>query len=385
MKIVFLSHVDMNLYLFRLPIMQALVHKGHNVIALCPRGEYFDKFKMHGIEAIHYDIQRSSLNPLKEIMTIRHIAQKLKDIKPDIIQTFTLKPNIYGAFAAKLARIPCIISSVTGLGSFYIQSGMKITILRCVIENLNKIAFYYAKAVVFQNNDDMQLYINKNIIKSSKAILIKGSGIDTQKFERKQIPNTTIAQYKEQLGIRNEDIVVLMIARAIVHKGVYEYYKAAEHICHQHDNIRFLFVGDVDEGNIAPIPKEFLHSNMHVQWLGKRDDVRELLALADIFVLPSYREGIPRTLLEAGSMELPIVTTHAIGCKDVVSDGVNGFLVPVKDERKLAECITTLAHDTPLRKQQGMQSRKKIIEEFSVESIVSQHLELYKKFLGDLS
>ncbi len=381
MKIVFLSHLDMNLYLFRLPIMQELVKRGHEVIALCPEGEYFARFAAHGIVAQSYAISRKSLNPFREIATIYRIARCLRVLHPDIVQTFTIKPNVYGAIAAKIVGVPCTICTVTGLGSFYIQQGFKTFVLRMLIESLNKLAFLFAKAVVFQNKDDLQLYYNKGLVSKSKAVLIKGSGINPKIFARDLIRADDVQRYKDALGIMQGEIVVLMVARAIAHKGVVEYYQAAKKLQASLPHVRFLFVGDVDNGNIAPLSAEFLRSNSAVHWLGKREDIFELLACADIFVLPSYREGIPRTLLEAGSMALPIVTTDAVGCREVVDDGCNGFLVPVGDSELLAQKIAELASDSALREAFGHASRKKILAEFSVDAIVAQHLALYERQL----
>lgn len=381
MKIVFLSHLDMNLYLFRLPIMQELVKKGHEVIALCPEGDYFARFAAHGIVAQSYAISRKSLNPFREIATIYRIARCLRVLRPDIMQTFTMKPNVYGAIAAKIVGVPCTICSVTGLGSFYIQQGFKTFALRMLIESLNKLAFSFAKAVVFQNKDDLQLYYDKGLVSKSKAVLIKGSGIDPTLFARDSVSADNVRRYKDELGIASDDVVVLMIARAIAHKGVVEYYQAAKKLQASLPYVRFLFVGDVDNGNIAPLSHEFLRSNSAVHWLGRREDIFELLACADIFVLPSYREGIPRTLLEAGSMALPIVTTDAVGCREVVDDGRNGFLVPVGDSELLAQKIAELASDSALREAFGYASRKKILAEFSTDAIVAQHLALYERQL----
>lgn len=381
MKIVFLSHLDMNLYLFRLPIMQELVKRGHEVVALCPEGDYFARFAAHGINAQSYAISRKSLNPFREIATIYRIARCLRVLRPDIMQTFTMKPNVYGAIAAKIAGVPCTICSVTGLGSFYIQQGFKTFTLRMLIESLNKIAFHFAKAIVFQNKDDLQLYYDKGLVSKSKAVLIKGSGIDPTLFARDSVSADDVRRYKDELGIASDDVVVLMIARAIAHKGVVEYYQAAKKLQASLPHVRFLFVGDVDNGNIAPLSHEFLRSNSAVHWLGRREDIFELLACADIFVLPSYREGIPRTLLEAGSMALPIVTTDAVGCREVVDDGHNGFLVPVGDSELLAQKIAELASDSTLREAFGHASRKKILAEFSVNAIVAQHLALYERQL----
>lgn len=360
--------------------MEALVKNGHKVIALIPHGDCFFKFQKHGIEAISYEINRASLNPISGIKTILEISKILKEQKPDIVHTFMLKPNIYGSFAAKLAKLDCIINSLTGLGSFYIQKTFKTEIIRLIIETLNRISFKIANKVLFQNNDDLTLYVEKGIIESKKAILIKGSGIDTKIFS--PLSSDEKDKIRQNLQIPKDSCVILMIARAIKHKGVVEYYKAAQEITNKYKDVVFLYVGGVDNGNISAMNEESLHTDF-VRYLGVRDDIRDIVGICDIFVLPSYREGIPRTLLEAGSMAKPIVTTNAVGCREVVDNGINGFLVNVGDYKDLESKITTLIQDKNLREEFGKKSREKICNEFGVESIVASYLKLYNDTIED--
>lgn len=364
MKIAFLSHLDLNLYLFRLPIMIELTKQGHVVFAICPKGDKFDKFDQYGIKALNYKVERKSLNPLKEIKTIKNIYKVIKPLNLDILQNFTAKPNIYGSIAGHKANIPLIVNAVTGLGSFYISDTKRAKFIKNVMEKLYKHSNKKAHKVIFQNSDDMKYFIENRLVDKNKAILIKSSGIDTDRF--KPIPNKPIP---------NKPITVLMVARAIWHKGVKEYYEAASLL--QDDNIEFLLAGDTDEHNLSCASKEFLQ-NGNVTWLGHRDDIVDLVAACDIFVLPSYREGVPRTLLEAASMAKPIVTTDAIGCREVVDDGYNGFLVPVKDSKIMAAKIKQLSADTALRDVMGKNGRIKVLEEFDVKIVVEQYLEVYK-------
>lgn len=361
-KIAFLSHLDLNLYLFRLPIMKALVERGHEVYAICPRGEKFDMFAQHGIKALEYKIQRQSLNPFKEISTIRNIYKVIKPLKLDILQNFTAKPNIYGSIAGHLAKAPLIVNAVTGLGSFFIEESKKAKAIKKVMETLYRESNKKADYCIFQNSDDMNYFVDKKLVPKEKAVLIKSSGIDTEVFK----PQNTQKQ--------QSPITVLMIARAIWHKGIREFYEAAEIL--KESNAEFVLVGDTDEGNISCASREFLSSGA-VEWLGHRDDIKELIEICDVFVLPSYREGIPRTLLEAASMAKSIVTTDAVGCKEVVDDGVNGFLVPIKDSKSLARKIKVLIDDETLRQEMGKKSREKAINEFDVHVVVQQYLRVY--------
>ena len=375
MTIAFLSHLDLNLYLFRLPIMQKLVEEGHKVYAVCPRGDKFDLFADHGIEAISYNIERSSLNPFKELKAIYNIYRAIKPLKLDMLHTFTAKPNIYGTLAGKMAKVPTIINLVEGLGSFYIEDTRKNIAIRTVIEKLYKLVFLMSDKVVFVNSDDPAYLESQGVIQESQIKIIKSVGIDTEAFNPKCVSVETIDTLRKSLNIENK-IVVLMVARAIWHKGVREYYEAAILLSNR-KNIQFILVGDIDEGNHSSADKEFLNSG-DVLWLGHRDDVLELTAMSDIYVLPSYREGVPRTLLEAASMAKPIITTNTVGCREVVKNGKNGFLVPVKNSKLLAKKIEDLLNDTDERKIMGENGRILAVKEFDVKQVVKQYIKLYE-------
>ena len=369
MKIAFLSHLDLNLFLFRLPIMIELVKQGHTVYAICPRGDKFDEFKKYGIEAIDYKVERKSLNPLKEIGTIRNIYRVIKPLNLDILQNFTAKPNIYGSIAGDKAKIPLIINAVTGLGSFYISKSKKAKLIKSVMEILYKHSNKKAHKVIFQNSDDMRYFVERDLVAKDKTVLIKSSGIDTEEFKPKEVLKT---------DVEKENITVLMIARAIWHKGIKEYYEAAGLL--KDRGIKFLLIGDTDNGNPSCADESFL-KNGNVTWLGHRDDIKEQISKCDIFVLPSYREGVPRTLLEAASMAKAIVTTDTVGCREVVDDGVNGFLVPLKDSKTLAQRISILVEDKDLRDAMGKNGRIKALNEFDVNVVVKQYLEVYEENL----
>ncbi|CAA6804583.1 MAG: Alpha-1,3-N-acetylgalactosamine transferase PglA (EC [uncultured Sulfurovum sp.] len=376
MTIGFLSHLDLNLYLFRLPIMQKLIEQGHQVYAICPRGDKFALFERHGIEAIEYNIQRSSLNPFKELKAVYNIYKALKPLNLDMLHTFTAKPNIYGTCAGKIAKVPSIINLVEGLGSFYIEDSKKNIMVRTLIEKLYKMVFLMSDKVVFVNSDDPAYLASKGVIQSDKIHIIKSVGIDTDFFKSSNIEMKVLEGLKVSLNLKDK-IIVLMVARAIWHKGVREYYEAAEALS-KHKALQFILVGDVDEGNHSSANKAFLNSG-NVLWLGHRDDILALTAMADIYVLPSYREGVPRTLLEATSMEKPIVTTNSVGCREVVKNGENGFLIPIKDAVALANKIEYLLLHPDERKVMGENGRMLAIKTFDVKEVVRQYLKLYER------
>jgi len=249
--------------------------------------------------------------------------------------------------------------------------------VRFVIERLYKIVFKRSQACVFVNSDDPHYLIEKNIIPQNKVVIIKSVGIDTAAFSMEHFTPERLGQIRAENGLSGK-IVVLMVARAIWDKGIREFYEACDIIKAKYENVEFVFVGDIDEGNHTCASREFLLQG-GVKWLGHRDDIIDLTAISDIYVLPSYREGLPRVLLEAASMSKPIITTNSVGCKEVVDEGKNGFLIPVKDAAALAEKVEILIKDRELMLKMGANSRKKALKEFELNKVVKQYLELYKK------
>lgn len=364
LKFGFLSHLDLNLWLFRLPVMDALIAQGHTVYAICPEGDKSGSFAEHGIIHISYTISRSSLNPLKELQAIYTIYDAIKPLKLDILHTFTAKPNIYGTIAGRLAKVPRIINLVEGLGSFYLENDLKSRTVRTLIEMLYRQTFKLADTVMFVNEDDPKYLIQKNVISPHKVITIKGVGIDTRIWSPIQ-------------KNPSEKIVIVMIARTLKHKGVLEYLAAADLLSPRYPHVEFRYIGSPDPGNRFSVTEKFMQKQKNITYLGHRDDIREQLSQSDIFVLPSYREGLPRTSMEAMSMGLPIVTTDVIGCRETVEDGINGFMVPPKDMYALAEAIEKLIVNPSLRQQMGEAGRQKAIHEFDIGTIITKHLEVY--------
>ena len=366
MKVGFLSHLDLNLYLFRLPIMRKLVQSGWEVYAIAPKGKYLEKFEEFGIKPIAYEIDRGSLNPLQEIRAIKNIYSAIKPLKLDILHTFTAKPNIYGTFAAKFAKVPKVINLVEGLGSFYVEENAKARAVRFIMERLYKIAFRYSDNVIFVNSDDPKYMVEKKIVEPKKVVVIKSVGIDTQYYNPKNVIPVNFHTSKP---------VVMMVGRAIWHKGVKEFYEAAKKLA---DKAHFVYVGATDPGNPSSVSEEFLYSG-NVEYLGHRDDVKDLIGSCDIFVLPSYREGLPRTLLESGALAKPLVATDTVGCRDVVVNGFNGFLVPPKDVSALVQAIERLVDDELLRKEFGKNAKSFVEENFAIEKIVDAYIKLYEE------
>ncbi len=376
-RVGFLSHLDMNLYLFRTPIMKELKKRGFRVFAICPKGNYNKAILDEGIEVVNYEIQRESINPFKEKIAIKNIYKAIKDLNLTLLHTFTAKPNIYGTFAGKKAKIPIVLNLVEGLGSFYIHNNLKNIIIRTIMEELYKRAFKLSDGCVFVNSDDANYMVQKKIISKEKVKVIKSVGVDTKKFDINNFTKSDISQKKKELRVENK-IVIMMVARAIWDKGIKEFYESAKILKEKYSNVEFVLVGSTDEGNHSCASSGYLQSGK-VKWLGHRDDIDRLVAICDIFVLPSYREGLPVTLMEAASMSKPIVTTDSVGCREVVEDGFNGYLVPIKDTKELAKSIEKLIIDKSKREIFGKNGRKKVEKEFDVRVVIQKYMDYYKE------
>ena len=378
-KIAFLSTLDSNLYLFRLPIMKELVRQGYAVYALCPSGQYGSIFAQEGIVSLHYPLSRKSLNPLKELTSIWRIYQLCKTHKFDIVNSFMLKPNIYASFCMPFLKKTKLICAVTGVGSFYIDDSLKSRVLKKISQWLYRFSFFVSEGVVFQNSDDLKLFVNQRIVSKPKSTLIKSSGIDTASFSQATVDEEKVKLLKESLQIKNTQTIVLLVARLIVHKGIGEYIESATALKEKYPKTRFLLVGGLDEGNHFSIEKALLESPS-IEHLGERDDIKELISLCHFFVLPSYREGVPRTLLEAASMGKAIVTTNVPGCKEVVKNNYNGFLVKAMDSVALAKAMEKLIVDKKLQKTMGEHSRE-WAQQFDIHPIVKKYISLYEKVI----
>lgn len=343
--------------------MLKLKRLGHTPVAIAPEGRYLDKIREAGIEVAPYAIERKSLNPLKEIKAIQNIYETIKPLKLDILHTFTAKPNIYGTIAGRLAGVPKIINLVEGLGSFYLEEDIKSKLVRSVIEALYKRVFKLSNAVMFVNSDDPDYLAGKGVVDPKKIVRINGVGIDTKEWRRTEAAR--------------EPLTVIMIARLIRHKGVLEYLKACQSLKTKYPAVRFVYVGGEDMGNPSGLKKEIFEKFEGVEYLGERSDIKELLESSHIFVLPSYREGLPRTVLEAMSMEVAVVGADACGTRDVVRDGKTGLLAPAKDARSLEGAIEKLIADDGLRKKLAKAAREVCEREYDVKPIVKAHLKVY--------
>jgi len=367
-RIGFLSHADMSIHFFRRPIMQALKDMGHEVFAIAPKGNFTDELAK-SFHAVTYELDKASLNPLTVINNSKKLSQILGELNLDLLQTGAHKSNVFGTFAAKNAGIKHVINLVEGLGSFYIDDDIKTKAVRFVIESLYKLSFAKADACIFVNDADPDYLISRNLIDKSKVYRIKSVGVDTAKFD----PAITQAA---DLG---EKKVILMIARAMWHKGVREFYEAAE-ILNGYKNCEFVFVGEGFAGNKSTADESFLKGGK-VRYLGARNDIPQLLKASYLLALPSYKEGFPRTVLEAMSMAKAVIASDVTGCNEAVKDGYNGLLCKVKDANDLADKIKILLNDEALCARLGQNGRNWTVSEFDEKQIAKRYIEIYRKFI----
>jgi N,N'-diacetylbacillosaminyl-diphospho-undecaprenol alpha-1,3-N-acetylgalactosaminyltransferase len=371
-KIIFLSQLDINLVRFRLPIMKALMKQNYKVYAMVPKGEYAEELVKCGAEVVFYDLDRRSLNPLKELKTCIQLFKKIKQIHPDIIHTFTIKPNIYGGIIAKVLGIPKIVTAITGLGGFFSENSMSAKCVQSTMKLFYRMIKHCTSMVVFQNADDLDYFISENILRKDQTRLIRGSGIDTStwKTQRAEKQNTDVIKF-------------ILVARLLKQKGVIEFCEAASQLNKQYKaQIECVILGDEDPANKHNITKSQLQpfiKNNDIVFLGWRDNIKDQLSERDIFVLPSYyREGIPRTGIEAASMAMPIITTNSIGCKELVDDQETGILIKPKSIDSLVQAMEVFIKDRRLIYKMGQKSRKKAEVEFDVNKVILEHIKIYE-------
>lgn len=357
--------------------MKGLVNEKFDVIAVCPSGDVSNCFKEYSIKHIHWNCIRDNKNPIHEMRSILNLAGIFRKLSPDLVHSFTVRPNVYSAYALRLSRRKSVLlSSVLGLGHYYIDHReASHRFKRMVINNLYRSAFLRSGKVIFLNHDDHDLFINTKIISRNKAKIIHGDGVNLDFFKpaSKEMYDTVVN--------------ILMVARLIREKGVLEYCQAAERLRERHgDKVRFSIIGDIDKGNPSHLSwkeLDYFKEKGVVVFLGRIDEPQPYFADSDIYCLPSYREGLPMSVLEGMASGLPVVTTNAPGCRETIDDGVSGFLVPVRDVDALVDRLERLILDPDLRRRMGAAARAKAEREFGVDAIVEQHLQLYEEVLAN--
>ncbi len=359
MKIVIIPHDTKFLLIFRGQLLNEMIKAGHEVI-VCGPGEnpdYIKQFSEMGITYISNPLDRTSLNPLKDLYALQSIYRILKQVKPDVVMNIAMKPGIYGSLVAYLARIPHIYSLMTGLGYVVLKSNFKERIINRIVCILFRLVMPKNEIVFFQNPDDLSLFVQSKFIAKNKAVLVNGSGINLDQFQ--------------QVPVVDGSPVFLMIARLVRYKGIVEFVDAARSLKQRYPQAVFRLVGGPDS-NPTALPQSLInqwHNEGVIEYCGETSDVRPFIRQASVYVLPSYREGTPRTVLEAMAMGRPIVTTDTPGCRETVVDGSNGFLVPTRNAQALAQAMERFILNPDLIKEMGQRSRELAVEKFDIEKV----------------
>jgi glycosyltransferase involved in cell wall biosynthesis len=304
--------------------------------------------------------------------TIRAIVRLLCSAKPDLIHNVTIKPVLYGSLVARILHSPATVNAISGMGYVFIAPGLKGRIERIPINLAYRVALAGSRTrVIFQNPDDIESFISNELV-DEKIALIRGSGVDVNKF----VPAP------EPPGIP----VVMLASRLLIDKGVIEFIEAARLLRDWKISCRVVLVGDPDPGNPASIPEKELRSweeQGWIEWWGYKTEMERVLPLASVIVLPSYREGLPKVLLEAAAVGRPIVATDVPGCREIVKDGENGLLVSPRDGSSLAYAIRRLVENPEERVRMGSVGREMVVNEFSTEKVVGRTLSIYEELLGE--
>lgn len=326
-----------------------------------------------GLKVIDLPMSRSGKNIIQELSTLRFFYQLYKKELPDIVHHVGLKTILWGTFAAKLTKVNGIVNAISGLGIFFAEENASV-LSKIFVKVLRFSHHRNNLSVIFQNNEDKSLFLNNHIIRENQAFLIKGSGIDLKQFCYTSEPV-------------DGKIKVMLTARMIPEKGIFILSEAAKLLKNEYkEKVKFIICGGVDD-NPNAIKEEDINAicdGEYISWLGYRTDVLNLLKSSHIVAFPSYyKEGLPKSLIEATAIGRPIITTNSVGCKDVVKDGYNGYLIPIKDSVKLAEKISILIEDKELRIKMGKNSRILAESEFSIDNVIEKHLAIYAELVNN--
>lgn len=385
MKIALVMPDDFSLWQPRRGLIKGLVARGFEVYGISTPGEYVEHIE--GLGAIHIPVAMDRhLNPGRDVGYLLSLVRIFRAHRFYVVHNLTTKPNIYGAIAGRLAGVGRVVGSVEGLGhAFAGGSDLKSQILRFLVTQLYRLACGLSYKMRFMNSDDLAYFVSHKMIRLDKAVLIVGEGVNLDEYSPELVDPGCVQALRAKLGGNKMTRFVTMVARANWNKGVREFVEASEMVGKKHESVKFLLAGTIDEGPAA-VPREYLEEKKshHFQWLGFVQDLREVFLLSDMVVLPSYaREGVPNSLIEAMAMGKPIVTTDNVGCREVVEEGRNGYLVPVRDAHALAGAIGDLLCDEEKRQRFGRHSRVKVEAEFDERLVVDKVLKLLYGLDGD--
>ncbi|EPH6329640.1 glycosyltransferase family 4 protein [Vibrio cholerae] len=367
MKLIMVANTAWSVFNFRYSLIKELLSSGVELYVIAPEDKFSAKLVEMGCQVLDLPMQAKGVNPLADLGLMLRLLRHYREIKPDFIIHYTIKPNIYGSLAAKLAGIPSL-AITTGLGYTFVNQN----VVSQVARQLYKFAFRYPKEVWFLNEDDRRAFLEHHLIEPDKAVLLHGEGVNLNHFVPTDKPQP------------DENIRFLLIARMLRDKGVCEFVEAARQIRQHYPNAIFQLLGDCGVPNPSVIGREEIaqwEKDGIVEYLGTTDDVRPIIAQADCLVLPSYREGIPRTMIESAAMAKPLIVSDAPGCRDVVLDGQTGYLCEVKNAKALAQrCEQFLTLSDSEKQAMGNAGRSFMEAKFDEKLVIKQYFATLKKY-----
>lgn len=348
---------------FRGPLIKALVASGIRVYALAPDYDPVTRQAVLalGAEPVDFSLERTGMRPLRDSTDLMRLAHLLRQLNPDATLAIFAKPVIYGSIAAQLAGIKRRFSLIAGLGYVFTPNGEGVTIKRRILQRIVSLLYRVALAacdrVFFQNPDDITDFVSQRLLPATKAIRLNGTGVDLDRLS--------------VTPLQSRPVTFLLMARLLREKGICDYVDAARRVKVSYSDTRFILLGGLDSNPGAlthPEVKAWAHEGI-IEWPGHVNDVRPWIEQASVYVLPSYREGVPRSTQEAMAMGRPVITTDAVGCRETVVDGVNGFLIPIRDPEALAQAMLRFIENPELIKTMGRESRRLAEERFNVHTI----------------
>jgi glycosyltransferase involved in cell wall biosynthesis len=381
-KIILFANTDWYLYNFRLALAERLRDEGWQVVLISPPGEYGKRLQQQGFRWVALPFSIRSTNPFHEIRLLVTLIRFYRQERPQLVHHFTIKCVLYGSLAAKLVGGIKIVNAVTGLGHVFTDHGLKAKLLRPLVKALYRLALGGDKVrTVFQNADDRDSFVSWGLVDEAGTALIRGSGVDVGKFAGRGTRDEERGTRKAERGA----IKILFASRLLREKGLFELVEAFRTLRQRGCDAELLVAGDRYPENPSSLSVRDirgLETSGPATCLGHVNDMVELLGSVDIVALPSYREGTPRILIEAAAMELPIVATDIAGCRGLVRDGVNGFLVPVGSIETLADALEILISDSDLRTRMGGAGRQIVLAEFNQEQVNGKTINVFHELLN---
>lgn len=357
MKFVLISPKNRTVYNFRGDLIRELIAKGFEVAVTGPDETDIDKITALGARFKMIPVNKTGTSVLADIKYCRALTRFLKEEKPNVTLAYTIKPVVYGAIAAHRAGVKNINSLITGGGYTFIAKSLKARVLGVIVRTLYKIGFNKSTHIIFQNPDDLDEFCSRGLAKREKCSFVNGSGVNLKNFEIENYPN---------------NVSFFMLSRLLKSKGVVEYLEAARKVKEKYPEVNFYILGKYETAMQDAVPRDYVErfiSDGIVTRFDETSDVRPYYKMSSVYVLPSYREGTPRTVLEAMAMGRPVITTDTQGCREAVKDGVNGFLVPVKDVDAVRDKMVWFIENQSEIAKMGIESRKYAEEKFDVEKV----------------